>query len=174
MSHAGTLTLDDLFAGIVHFAVLHPIVLWVFLAFCLYKSGRAIGVGGGPPRSVRRRDGGSDLPPSYRVPPAPPRPPAPPKPPKPAYRLPGHPANCSCGLCNPAAPAAAAVTQMPPPSDEIAPPSFERPCAHARGVEAVRAGGELMRYTCRNGRCYATWAPGTRFPAGTAIHDPEA
>lgn len=56
---------------------------------------------------------------------------------------------------------------MPEPSDAVAP--VERPCRHEEGVEAVIVGGELMRYTCANWRCTATWPPGAKFPAGTVI-----
>jgi hypothetical protein len=167
------MTLQDLFAGVLHFAAQHPKVMLVVLAFCFYKFVRAV-----HRRQLRRRrrSDGYGLPPSYRVPPSLPAPPppivrpvAPPRP----QRVPGHPDYCPCRGCRAAAVAETAAA-MPPPSDEIAPVLFEAPCDHRLGVEAVYVGGELMRYTCRDGRCYATWPPGTPFPPGTAIHDPEA
>jgi hypothetical protein len=110
------------------------------------------------------------------------RPEAPARPPR--YRLPGHAADCRCGLCNPASapldPAAVAFGRapgtdpyqtrpavMPEPSDAVAP--AEHPCRHQDGVEAVVVGTELMRFTCANWRCEATWPPDAKFPAGTVI-----
>jgi hypothetical protein len=87
---------------------------------------------------------------------------------------------CACLACKarrqPAAPAERAApaepagAAMPAPSAGVAPPPAAAPCTHGGGVEAVWAGGELMRYTCANFRCHATWPPGTAFPAGTTIH----
>ncbi len=160
--------LFDLFAsGVAH---RNPVAIAVFALWVWLTVRIVVRVLSPRPRGTSYLPrGGCTRASSYLTQPARPRPVSPPTPARPS----GHPDYCPCKYCRPVREAEeAAAARLPEPSQDLEP--VETGCRHEAGVATVRDRyGTLLRYACANGRCDAVWGPGTQFPPGTVILDPE-